>query len=386
MGFIRKEIYPIREIFNTFYFSPPDHSFFLSFFQADPPLLEKPLSITHDINIQNYQHKSTSTSFTALSEPCLLRILACLSPEDLTSLAQTNRFFRTASEDQGLWRALYIARWPQGIPEEESAADPLLSSWKVNYMKRDTAEIATESRRAPEEANREIFAQMVRARRSEALSTAAASIIGPVVGSALAERVAAFRKVRGLEPSLHSNTLHNGASGGASSSSLSQHHHQHHHQNNNSNNSNNATDACCSGGCSFVQLGADTPSYWICEKGGHIHICGDACTERQMSVGDEMLVCSITGRCFPRLMSEWEEADASGRGAPFMAREEDEGGGGNGGNGGGGGGGGAKDGEDPGGDDWNGVEGMGGRLGRAFFAGYHAVDERELLLKFGVRM
>ncbi|KFM22763.1 hypothetical protein F751_2954 [Auxenochlorella protothecoides] len=36
--------------------------------------------------------------------------------------------------------------------------------------------------------------------------------------------------------------------------------------------------------------------------------------------------------------------------------------------------------------DWNAEEGMGGRLGRAFFAGYNAANADELMLRFGVRL
>lgn len=274
--------------------------------------------------------------------------MARLSPEDLCALAQTCRYFRFAASDPGIWRALYYARWPSGPTEADPLAEgrQYLNGWKLMYLQRDGTEVAAEAGRAPTEEAREIFAQMAAARRSEPLSSTAASVLGPVLGTALAERVAAFRRERGIASSNASDLASSSAAGTSAAGARS-------------------SPCNCPGGCTFVEL---QQNFWICERGGHVHACGDACTEREVDKTGDMLVCSITGRCFPRLMSEWEEAGGRGGGG------DDDG---------------ARDGEDPGGGDWNaaeGTEGMGGRLGRAFFAGYHAADEREMLMRFGIRM
>ncbi|KAL4539020.1 hypothetical protein Ndes2526B_g02713 [Nannochloris sp. 'desiccata'] len=319
-------------------------------------------------------------TLTCLSAPCILSIISRLSPEDLCSFAQTNRYFRVAASDPGIWRALLNHRWSSRGPDSSGRdADSLTdgtfnatSNWKEIYLHRDGAEVTAEARRAPEEA-RDMFLAMAKAKRSEPLSPRAAAEINPLLGTALEERVAAFRRIRGIIPP--SNTQEEASANPAATS------HYLASRPALASSSNAAAAAAaglvcisqCSKGCNFVELEAN---YWICEKcASNVHICGDACTARHVDNDSEMLVCSLTGRCFPRLMSEWEEF-----------RGLNGGGGGGGGGGDDGGEGGARDGEDPGGGDWNEVTGMGGRLGRAFFAGYNATDEQEMLIKFGIRM
>eukprot|EP00889_Picochlorum_renovo_P005119 jgi/Picre1/32149/NNA_007495.t1 len=102
------------------------------------------------------------------------------------------------------------------------------------------------------------------------------------------------------------------------------------------------TGGCCS--CEYVRL---TGHHWICRHCGTMHACGDMCEERDRCVGDEMLVCRVTGCCFRDMIDEHEEP---------QQREN------------------AEEGHDV------------GRLGRAFLAGYHASDRREMFMKFGVSM
>lgn len=321
---------------------------------------------------------ATAPTLTSLSAPCILSIISRLPPEDLCSLAQTNRYFRVAASDPGIWRALFNHRWSsRGGPVHSSSrdADSLAdgtfnSNWKEMYLQRDGVDVTTEARRAPEEA-RDMFLAMATARRSEPLSPRAAAEINPLLGTALAERVAAFRRIRGIAPSTNKQEEPSASPVAPSHRPVSQ-------PTLASSSNAAAAAACgtpdasqCSTGCSFVELEAN---YWICETGGHIHICGDACTARHIDNVSEMLVCSLTGRCFPRLMSEWEETRGHNGGAGAHGTGDEDGDGG------------ARDGEDPGGGDWNEVTGMGGRLGRAFFAGYNATDEQEMLMKFGIRM
>ena len=298
-----------------------------------------------------------------------------LSPEDLCHLAQTNRYFRGAASDPGIWRALSNHRWsnknngPGGGDVDDTLADGTFNTtnrWKEMYLQRDGAEVAVEARRAPEEA-RDMFLAMAAARRSEPLSPRAAERINPLLGTALAERVAAFRRIRGL--STTGNTITQDLPGGSSlfpnspvtttTSQLPTSPAPAQLASSSAAATAAASGVTCSEGCSFVEL---EPNYWICEKGGHVHICGHSCSELQIDTVSETLVCSLTGRCFPRLMSEWEET--GGRGAPGHG----------------------VDGEDQATGDWNAQDGMGGRLGRAFYAGYNAKDEKEMQVLFGIRM
>jgi hypothetical protein len=272
---------------------------------------------------------------------------------------------------------LFNHRWSsQGPDSSRRDADSLadgtfnaISNWKEMYLQRDCVEVTTEARRAPEEA-RDMFLAMATARRSEPLSRRAAAEINPLLGTALAERVAAFRRTRGIAPTNSTQQEEPSSTPDAATSqppasqpTLA--------PPVNAAAGNAAYSTQCSKGCSFVELEAN---YWICEKGGHIHICGDACTARLVDTVSEMLVCSLTGRCFPRLMSEWEETRGRHGGAGAHGNGDEDGDLG------------TRDGEDPHGGDWNEVTGMGGRLGRAFFAGYNATDEQEMLTKFGIRM
>ena len=106
--------------------------------------------------------------------------------------------------------------------------------------------------------------------------------------------------------------------------------------------------------CTFSHV---TTNVWMCEACGRVHVCEDVCAEGGVDPMSHVLICPISGRCFvDRLVSEFEEDKAA-----------------------------ADDGMTAAAEDWNAEEGMGGRLGRAFYAGYNA-DEGELLYKFGIRL
>ena len=266
-----------------------------------------------------------------LTDPCILRIASRLSPEDLCSLAQTSRFFRGAASDPAVWRALYHARWASGPSDAEQHGEARLQvSWKALYMARDAAELHAQAAAAPE-AIRDIYLQMSMARRSEPLSAGAAAglFAGPGRGSGpgvLSDRIAAFRKHRGLAqaPSAAAGPAASGASPAAAATAAA------------------ADTGTCPAGCSFVEL---EPSLWICEACGFVHACGpEACRERLVDPASELLVCGITGQCFQQMLSEYEEGQR-------------------------GGGPGGEEAEGAAAGDWNAEEGMGGRLGRAFFAG-----------------
>lgn len=269
-----------------------------------------------------------------LSNSCIFGILSRLSPEDLCSVAQTNQYFRRATEEPSIWKALYYSRWTKGpLPEEEPGGSPFTLSWKACYMRRDAAEM--EAGVHVPEPLQSMFRQMNAARRSETLpSQIVDTLLHKAREVSLLEKVAEIRKRQGkMSPSPSSAFQVNPPLGTVSSSVIG--------------------NGICLEGCQLIEI---ENNMWFCERGWHVHACGDACTERVEDSSTNMLVCRVTGRCFQSLIGEGELEE-----------------------------GGAKDDETT--NDWNlAEEGMGGRLGRAFFAGYNAVDEHEMLLRFGVQL
>lgn len=97
--------------------------------------------------------------------------------------------------------------------------------------------------------------------------------------------------------------------------------------------------------CEFVRLVGD---HWICQHCGAVHACGEFCLETERCAGDDMMVCRLTGCCSREMISaEYKIEDGHGDGNQEEA-------------------------------------GMSGRLGRAFFAGYNAADNKEMMRRFGV--
>ncbi|CAK9136963.1 unnamed protein product [Ilex paraguariensis] len=103
------------------------------------------------------------------------------------------------------------------------------------------------------------------------------------------------------------------------------------------------SDHACSGEtCSYHQIG----DAFVCEKTGHVHVCDDTCREVVLDPTNELLVCTISGHCFDRLLSPAEmEPDEQPQGGvtdetePFMGS---------------------------------------GRFARAYLLGYNCADEKEL--------
>lgn len=114
----------------------------------------------------------------------------------------------------------------------------------------------------------------------------------------------------------------------------------------------------CRGGCVWHQL---EDAAFICAASGYVHVCDSNCAFREPD--HTGVVCPISGRCFATMLNEQEE----------RAGEEEQG-------------------QDPGGghaeadEDWGGDDGISGRLGRAFFAGYFAADESDFYRRFGHRL
>ncbi|CAL5440698.1 unnamed protein product [Camellia sinensis] len=62
-------------------------------------------------------------------------------------------------------------------------------------------------------------------------------------------------------------------------------------------------DPDCSGEtCTYYQIG----DVFVCEKTGQVHVCDDTCREAVLDPTNEVLVCTISGHCFDRLLSPAE--------------------------------------------------------------------------------
>ncbi|GMN60385.1 hypothetical protein TIFTF001_029475 [Ficus carica] len=78
-------------------------------------------------------------------------------------------------------------------------------------------------------------------------------------------------------------------------------------------------DHTCSGEtCSYYQIG----DVFVCEKTGHVHVCDDTCREVVMDPANELLVCTISGHCFDRLLSPAEMEPDNAREQGSFAREK----------------------------------------------------------------
>ncbi|KAE8657200.1 F-box protein SKIP31 [Hibiscus syriacus] len=63
------------------------------------------------------------------------------------------------------------------------------------------------------------------------------------------------------------------------------------------------TDHACSGEtCTYYQI----RDVFVCEKTGQVYVCDDTCREVILDPNNELLVCTISGHCFDRLLSPSE--------------------------------------------------------------------------------
>ncbi|CAK9210590.1 unnamed protein product [Sphagnum troendelagicum] len=234
-------------------------------------------------------------------------ILRFLSSEDLSTCTSVCRFLRGAASDEGLWRRLYCLRWGRP-PSSDRPGKPRGCAWKKLYFERDEADMVDFVRNTPAEF-REYYIQMQAAKRSQAPLPSQVHDDLVVVDSSMADQITAWR---------HSQKLADAYLG----------------------------DHWCSGKtCSYYQI----DDVFLCEKTGRVHICDDSCREIVLDPSNELLVCTISGRCFDRWITPAEEDDAEPQQADANAAAEES------------------------------EPFLGScRLGRAYLLGYNCADEREL--------
>lgn len=241
-------------------------------------------------------------------------ILRFLSPEDLSSCTSVCRFLRGAGSDERLWRKLYCLRWGP-FTKPNGRKEPHGSAWKKLYFERDHADMAEFVRNTPLEF-RELFIQMQIAKRSQAPLKSQVYDDLLMVDTSVADQITAWRRRYSL-PDVY------------------------------------VGDHGCSGrSCSYHQIG----DVFLCEKTGRAHVCDDTCKETLLDPSNELLVCTVSGRCFDRWLSPSEENYAEEFGQQQGQQQADA---------------------NAGADEGEPFLGS-GRLGRAYLLGYNCADEREL--------
>ncbi|MCO5567134.1 hypothetical protein L7F22_020820 [Adiantum nelumboides] len=250
-----------------------------------------------------------SGNFSRIPLELVQNILKFLSSEDLVTCAVVCQFLRKVASDESLWRRLYCMRW--GLPStSKQGTRPRGCAWKQLYFERDKSDMIEFVRNTPVEF-REYYIQMQAAKRSQAPLPEQIKDDLIILDTTVAEQITSWRTSLGL-PDVYLG------------------------------------DHVCSGKtCSYSQI-ADV---FLCEKTGRAHVCDDTCRETVLDPSNDLLVCTISGRCFDRWLSAEEEEDGAG----YQQMESNVV---------------LEEGEEP---------FMGsGRLGRAYSLGYNCDDEKEL--------
>ncbi|PIN12547.1 hypothetical protein CDL12_14836 [Handroanthus impetiginosus] len=203
--------------------------------------------------------------FSQIPAELVYHILKHLSSEDLVSCSLVCRFLNFAASDESLWHHLYCMRWGLLPPKKLREC-----AWKKLYIKRDKEDMAEFVRNCPSDF-REYYIQMQVAKRSQAPHPSQVNDDRIILDKTLADQVSMWKSSRGLTETIVLNH------------------------------------ACSGENCTYYQIG----DVFICEKTGNVHVCDDTCKEVIMDPTNELLVCTISGCCFDRLLSPAEmESDA----------------------------------------------------------------------------
>lgn len=213
-------------------------------------------------NRGNSNSRRIDDGFFARVPPELFpHILKFLSSEDLVACSLVCRFLNFASSDESLWRRLYCMRW--GIlPPTKKLRD---HAWKKLYIQRDEEDMVEFVRNCPSEF-KEYYIQMQVAKRSQAPLPSQLKDDWMILDKSVADQITTWKKSKGLTDKVFS-------------------------------------DHDCSGEtCSYYQIG----DVFVCEITGYVHVCDDTCKEVILDPDNELLVCTISGHCFDRLLSPSE--------------------------------------------------------------------------------
>ncbi|CAI9094980.1 OLC1v1030827C2 [Oldenlandia corymbosa var. corymbosa] len=209
-------------------------------------------------NSSDKGRKRLETGNLSKVPPELFRnILKFLSSEDLVSCSLACRFLNLAASDESLWRSLYSMRWGLLPPKKLREC-----AWKKLYIQRDEEDMVELVRSCPPEF-KEYYIQMQAAKRSQAPLASQVLDDRVSIDKTVTDQVSSWKSSRGLGDKV-------------------------------------VADHACSGDkCSYFNIG----DAFVCEKTGNVHVCGDTCKEAVADPVNELLVCTISGRCFDRLLS-----------------------------------------------------------------------------------
>ncbi|KAK2990395.1 hypothetical protein RJ640_024594 [Escallonia rubra] len=218
-------------------------------------------------------------SFSKIPHELFHHILKFLSSEDLVACALVCRFLNYVASDEALWRRLYCMRWGL-LPPTKKLRD---CAWKKLYIERDEEDMVEFVRYCPSEF-KEYYIQMQAAKRSQAPLPSQVNDDRIILDKTVADQVSIWKSSRGLTDKV-------------------------------------VTDHACSGEiCSYYQIG----DVFVCEKTGQVHVCDDTCREVVLDPRNELLVCTISGHCFDRLLSpaeidpDFEQQQVGEEAEPFM--------------------------------------------------------------------
>lgn len=231
-------------------------------------------------------------------------VLKFLSSEDLISCSRVCKFLNHAASGESLWRRLYCLRWGLLSPTRKLRD----CAWKRLYIQRDEEDMVQSMTNCQPEF-KEYYLQMYAAKRSQAPLRSQVNDDLVTSDKTVSDQVSIWKRSRGLSDKV-------------------------------------VADHTCSGEiCSYFQIG----NVFVCEKTGNVHVCDDTCKEVIADPENELLVCTISGRCFDRLLSpsemdedsdqEQHQGVVADEAEPFMGA---------------------------------------GRFARAYLLGYNCDDEREL--------
>ena len=205
--------------------------------------------------------------FSTLHDDVVSLILRFLAPNELTSLAQTCKFFAARCDQDFLWRQCYLERF--GNTKQAQG-----NGMKKLYLAADAMEINRERRKAPAGFEK-ICAEACAAKRSRQNA-----VLAPLCEQLATDRAASEWKS----------------------------HRQF------------ATDAdshVCSrrAGCSYAELPSNV---FVCERTGKVHVCDDTCSERYLDTEIGTEICEVSGRVLDTVAADDEDED------PQATAEQDQ--------------------------------------------------------------
>ncbi|OMO93685.1 hypothetical protein COLO4_16753 [Corchorus olitorius] len=266
---------------------------------SNPDSGSGPLQVKNSSNT-SVPRRIESGIFSKIPPELFPHILKFLSSEDLVSCSLVCSFLNYAASDESLWRRLYCMRWGLSRPTKIREC-----AWKKLYIQRDEEDMTELVRNCGSEF-KEYYIQMQAAKRSQAPLPSQVKDDSIILDKTVADQVSMWKSSRGLTDKVF------------------------------------ADHACSGETCSYYQIG----DVFVCEKTGQVHVCDDTCREVILDPTNELLVCTISGHCFDRLLSpcemepdEQQQGGATDEAEPFMGS---------------------------------------GRFARAYLLGYNCEDEKEL--------